>query len=171
MYKKNKAPFLLLIVIGLLIQHTACGVYSFTGASVDPNVKTISVENFPNLASLVAPTLSQIFSEKLKDKCISDTRLTLTDQEGDIAFSGDIINYYVQPAASGANDQANLNRLTIAVRVEYINQSTEKKWSETFEDFQNFDANSNLSDVEEELIEGITDKLVQNIFNRAFTNW
>ena len=170
MYKKiNLGTFI--ILLSIIISTSSCGVYSFTGASVDTNVKTISIDNFPNLASLVAPSLSQSFSEKLKDKCVSDTRLTLKGEDGDIAFSGDIINYYVQPAASGANDQANFNRLTIAVRVEYINQVTDKKWSETFEDFENFDANSNLSDMEDELIELITDKLVQNIFNRAFTNW
>ncbi len=148
-----------------------CGVYSFTGTSIDPNVKTVSVDNFPNLATIVSPTLSQDLSEKLKDKLIAETRLNLQDSEGDIEFSGDIINYYVAPAASGANDQANLNRLTIEARINYINSVTNKKWSETFRGYEDFEANSNLSDVEDELEDLITTKLVDQVFNKAFTNW
>jgi len=148
-----------------------CRVYSFTGTSIDPNVKTVSVDNFPNLATIVSPNLSQNLSEKLKDKLIAETRLNLQDGESDIEFSGDITNYYVAPAAAGANDQANLNRLTIEARINYLNSVTSKKWTETFRGYEDFDANSNLSDVEEELEELIVVKLIDQVFNKAFTNW
>ncbi|MDO8928694.1 MAG: hypothetical protein Q7W54_06875, partial [Bacteroidota bacterium] len=43
---------------------TACKVsYSFTGASIAPNVKTFSVYYFPNRARLVNPNLSQLFTD------------------------------------------------------------------------------------------------------------
>ena len=55
---------------------TGCDVYSFTGASISPEIKTISIASFPNQASLVQPSLSQVFTEKLKDKFVSQTNLT-----------------------------------------------------------------------------------------------
>ena len=39
------------------------------------------------------------------------------------------------------------------------------------QDIQTFDGLSNLSDVEIELVELITDQLVEDIFNKAVINW
>ncbi|MGB1242329.1 MAG: LPS assembly lipoprotein LptE, partial [Chitinophagales bacterium] len=75
------------------------------------------------------------------------------------------------PAASGANDQAALNRLTIAVKMEYINAVSDVNWSNTFTHFSDFDRDANLSDVEDSLIDEITDNIVDDIFNKAFSNW
>ena len=59
-------PFLLLI--GSIIN--GCKVYSFTGASISSDIKTVSIKYFPNKASIVQPSLSQVFTEKLKDKFV-----------------------------------------------------------------------------------------------------
>lgn len=166
---KNKLFYLLLICIFSL---SACGIkYSFTGTSINPDVKTVSVERIPNQATLVVPSLSQTLEEKLKDKFTIEARLDLVAEEGDAAFSGAITQYNVLPAASGANDQAALNRLTISVRMEYANDISDINWSSTFTHFSDFDRDANLSDVEDSLIDEITDNIVDDIFNKAFSNW
>ncbi|HRI29432.1 MAG TPA: LptE family protein [Chitinophagales bacterium] len=145
--------------------------YSFKGISIAPGVKTVSVEDFPNLATTVAPALSQTIVEKMKNKFAAEARLDLVPSGGHAAFSGSILNYFVEPAASGAGDQAALNRLTIVIRVEYTNSITDENWSQTFQQFENFDRNANLADVEGQLIDLIVTRLVDDIFNKAFTNW
>lgn len=151
--------------------YTGCGIYSFTGTSIHPDAKTVSVETFPNLASLVAPTLSQTLTEKLRDKFTAETRLDLIVESGDVEFTGAIINYFVTPAASGADDQAAFSKLTLAIRVDYLNTITGEKWSQKFQQFENFDENVNLSSVENNLIETLTERLATDVFNKAFTNW
>lgn len=150
---------------------SSCGIYSFTGASIDPNVETVTVENFDVLAGNAAPNLNQTLTEKLKDKFASETRLKLKDVDGDAIFAGEIRDYRVAPAASGANDQAMLNRLTIKIRIEYANSVTDENWQQEFSEFEDFDQNTALNEVEEELIDNITDRLVDNVFNKAFANW
>ncbi len=151
---------------------SSCGFYSFgSGGNIDPDVKSVTVRNFPNQASIVAPLLSQVFTEKMQDKFANETRLDLVQFDGDMEFSGAITNYSIQPVASGGGDQANLSRLNIAVRVEYINRVTEEEWTDTFSAFEDFDKDSNLADVEDELIELITDQLVDKIFNKTLLNW
>ncbi|MGB0932392.1 MAG: LPS assembly lipoprotein LptE, partial [Chitinophagales bacterium] len=126
---KTKLFYFLFIYIFSI---SACGVkYSFTGTSINPDVKTVSVERIPNQATLVVPSLSQTLEEKLKDKFTIEARLDLVAEEGDAAFIGAITQYNVNPAASGANDQAALNRLTIAVKMEYINAVSDVNWSNT----------------------------------------
>ncbi|OWY22404.1 hypothetical protein C7N43_09520 [Sphingobacteriales bacterium UPWRP_1] len=165
----NTAPFTTLFVICTLLLQTNC--YTFKGITIAPGVKTVSVDNFPNLSSNVAPALSQTLTEKMKNKFASETRLTLVPGGGDAEFTGAILNYFIEPAASGAGDQAALNRLTIVIRVEYTNSVTDENWSQTFQQFENFDRNANLSDAETELIDLITTRLVDDVFNKAFANW
>ena len=148
-----------------------CGVYSFTGAVVDPRIASYSIDQFSNLASYVSPTLSNTLTEKMRDKFNSNTRLNQLPRNGDLHFAGAIVQYNVQPAASGAGDQAALNRLTAGIRVECSNKITRKTWVQTFTTFVDFDRNTNLNDVEPQLIDEITTRLVDDIFNRAFANW
>ena len=77
-----------LLLLTSCLAITGCGVYSFTGASISPEIKTISIATFPNQASLVQPSLSQVFTEKLKDKFVSQTNLTQINSSGDISFEG-----------------------------------------------------------------------------------
>lgn len=152
---------------------SSCGLfkYSLSNTNVPIGVETFSIERIPNQASLVVPSLSQTFEEKLKDRFTSEARLELVPEEAHAAFSGAITQYNVRPAASGANDAAALNRLTIGVRMEYTNTVTEENWSSNFSNFSDFERDANLADVEDSLIDEITDRIVDDIFNKAFSNW
>ena len=170
-------PFLLLSVI---ISLASCGIYSFTGASIPPEAKTVSVQYFSNKAATVQATLSQVFTEQLKDMLVEQTNLTLSKNEGDLAFSGYISKYQIQPMAIKADETAGQNRLTITVKVTYNNRFDAKSsFEQTFSRYRDYDSSLNLTDedpesgdqVEDMLIEEITIELVEDIFNKAFVNW
>ena len=162
----------LILTILLSINISSCGIYSFTGASVPIEAKTISVNYFNNKAATVQPNLSQVFTEKLKDILLEQTNLNLTENEGDLSFSGFISKYQIKPMAIKANETAGQNRLTIAVKVTYNNSlDSGNNFEHTFSCYRDYDSAQNISDIENNLIEEITNELAEDVFNKAFVNW
>ena len=156
----------------LAIVMTACGAYSFTGASIPPEARTISISHFPNNAQLVQPTLSQVFTQALQDKFQRQTNLTLTDMNGDLHFEGSIVGYTTQPTAISGDDRAALNRLTISVRVIFINElEPQNDFERTFSRYFDYPSNRSLAEIEDQAITSITEALVEDIFNQAVVNW
>lgn len=156
----------------LIASMQSCGVYSFTGASIPPEAKTISIQQFPNNAPLVNPVLSQLLTDALRDKFSSQTNLSQIPVNGDLAFDGSITDYRTQPVAITGDETAALNRLTIAVRVTYTNRFDEKQnFETTFSRFEDYESTQSLSEVEEQLVSEIIEALVQDIFDRSVVNW
>lgn len=151
---------------------SGCGIYSFTGASIPPEAKTVSIKYFPNNASLVEPTLSQIFTDALKDKFVSQTTLILVQKNGDLRLEGEITGYSTKPIAITGDQTAALNRLTITVKVKYVNTFDEtKNFESSFNRYEDYPSSRNLSDVQETLITQINEMLIEDIFNKAVVNW
>jgi len=160
-----------IIVILTMISSILGGCYSFQGASIPPDVNTYSVEFFLNRAATVNPKLSQIVTEKLKDK-MNNTRLNFVRENGDFSFSGAITTYNVAPIAVQDNANATKNRLTITVNVKFVcPKHPESNFTTDFSAFEDFDATKNLSTLESTLVSTITDQLIQEIFNKAAVNW
>lgn len=160
------------ILLYLSFIFTGCKVnYSFTGASVAADVNTISIATFPSYAPLAPPALSQSFTEALKDIFLRQTNLTLIKQNGDLIIEGEITDYRVQSEAV-QDASATLNKLTITAKVRYTDTKNEKNsYEQTFTGFEQFDANTNLSSVEQTLIDQINEQLTQDIFNKSLGNW
>jgi len=169
MKKKN----ILILLFLLLIATSGCKVnYSFSGGSIDPKIKTISIQYFPNNSILVQPTLSQVFTEALKDKFSSQTKLLLVKKGGDLNIEGAITGYNTQPVAIQGNQTAAMNRLTITVNVKFTNILDEKQnFEQTFSRYEDYLSSQNLSAVEATLIKDIDDMLVEDIFNKTVVNW
>ena len=162
----------LILTILLSISLNSCGIYSFTGASIPTEAKTISVDYFSNKAATVQPSLSQVFTERLKDMLLEQTNLSLSENESDLSFSGYISKYQIKPMAIKANETAGQNRLTIAVKVTYNNSlDSENNFEHTFSRYRDYDSSQNISDIENTLIEEITNELAEDVFNKAFVNW
>ena len=146
--------------------------YSFTGANISPEVKTFSVYYFPNRARLVNPSLSQLFTEALREKLQRQTSLNEMAENGDLIFEGQITGYDVRPMSIQKEDMAALNRLTVTVNVKYTNiKDTEQNAERSFSAFEDFDSMSSLSDVEDGLVPEIINKLTEDIFNATLANW
>lgn len=165
------------LCIGLLFLvagYQSCGVkYGFTGGSIPEGMSTVSVLFFENTAPIVYPTLSQSFTEALKERIRSQSSLSQVDTEGDAIFEGRITGYSITPAAVEAvTDRAALNRLSITVSVKYTNNiKPEDSFEQSFTRFKDFAATMSIQGQEETLIRDINEMLTEDIFNRAFANW
>jgi len=159
------------VVLLAVLPLAGCKIYKFTGASV--TAETVSIGNFPNLAPIQAPGLSDIFLENLRDKVLRETRLKISPpSQAQVQFTGSIVDYYVSPATISGTETVAQNRLTIVVQVDYIDTMVpENSFSQRFQDGENYDGNSNLTDVEDELIGVICQRIAESIFNKAFVNW
>jgi hypothetical protein len=163
---------LIFLVTLFFLSRCAGGGYSFTQGAPDPNINTVSIQYFTNQAPLAKPTLSNSFTESLKDLLQTQTKLALVSKYGDIQFEGYISGYRNAPVAITGNETAAKNRLTISVKVKYINtQDPEKNFEQSFSRYSEYNSNLDLTAVEDELILEINDQLVQDIFNKAMSNW
>lgn len=159
----------------LLALTAGCGLkikYSFTGASIPVEAKTISVATFQNRASLVVPGLTQTLTDALIDMCRAQTNLDIETSGGDLSFEGEISDYKTQPLTVSGDEQAAMNRFSISVRIRYVNSfNADQSFDQTFTRYQDYSSTLNLSDVEASLTEEIVKMLIEDIFNRAFVNW
>ncbi len=161
------------IVLLVSILMFGCKInYSFTGANLSPDVKTFTVYYFPNRARLINPTLSQNFTEQLKEKLQRQTSLDELADNGDIEFEGQITGYEVRPMSIQKEDLAAMNRLTITIKLKYTNNKVpEDSFDQSFSAFEDFDSSSTLSDIESSLVPEIIEKLQEDIFNASIANW
>lgn len=169
--KFNKLIYLSL-VISCILNVSCKPTVSLSGATIPLEAKTISVAVFANNTSLGPPTLSQRFTEKMRDVMSQQTSLALVKNNGDLQFEGYISDYNVAPVAIQSNDQAGQNRLTISVNVKYTNRfEAAKCFEQTFTRFADFPSSQTLASKETELITEIYRQLSEDIFNKAFNNW
>lgn len=165
----------ILLLIVIIAVAGGCGVsikYKFTGASIPVEAKTISVATFQNRASLVVPGLTQTVTDALIDMCRAQTNLNIASSGGDLSFEGEITDYKTQPLTVSGDEQAAMNRFSIAIRVRYVNSfNPDNSFDQTFTRYQDYNSALNLSDVEASLTEEIVKMITEDIFNRAFVNW
>jgi hypothetical protein len=169
----KKILIITVLIFTAVAIHTSCKIsYSFTGANISPDVKTYSVYYFPNRADLVNATLSQEFTEALRERLQRQTSLDELQENGDLEFEGYIDRYEVRPMSIQKEDQAALNRLTITINVKYTNnKDPEQNVEKTFSAFEDFDSGLLLSDVEDGLVPEIIEKINEDIFNATIANW
>lgn len=165
----------LYIISGFLaLMFISCSMnYSFTGASIPPEVQTVQINHFPNVAPLINPTLSQVFTDALRDKFQSQTSLDIVRDDGDLVIEGEIFEYNTRPAAIQSDDLAALNRLTISVRVTYHNtmDETQSFDNQKFSRYEDYDSTADLTAVSEVLVPIIVEALIEDIFNKTVVNW
>ena len=151
---------------------TSCRIsYSFSGANTG-TLKTLSIDYFQNRAALAPPTLSQYFTEHLKDLCERQTNLTLINGTGDAHFEGEITGYSTRPMAISGAEQVELTRFTIAIRVRYTNAMDDKmSFEDTFSQYRDYESKQSFESVQADLTDQIIGDITEDIFNRAFVNW
>lgn len=156
------------------------GCYSLKGISISPTIQSFYVEQFQNGVVNAPPDIAQRFSDVLKDRITRNTRLDYDESVPDIEFSGVVSSFRVQSVAPerNTNEDGNpefgsaLNRLNISVEVQYLNnQDDEDLWTQTFSFWEDYDNETVLSDVQDELIDNIFEQITTDIFNKSFTNW
>jgi hypothetical protein len=158
-----------IVTLFFLVILSACKL-SLSGGNYG-EAKTISIAFFPNNAALVQPTLSQSFTEDLRNFFQSQSPLALVQKGGDLHLEGAITDYRVGPVGV-SNQTASTNRLTITVNVKFTNTlEPTKDFDTSFSRFVDFPSTQNLVSVETELIREVNQQLIQDIFNKALINW
>lgn len=151
----------------------SCGIYSFTGTSIQPDVKTVTINYFEYKALKVNPTLSNSLTESLKDKFRKMTRLEQVDMDGDLEITGSVTGYDVRAMAVTANEVAAQNRLTVTVRIDFANRKYPEDdfQNKSFSAYADYDSTQSLDAVESTLCDEIIEKLCEDIFNATVANW
>lgn len=167
---KRSLRWWMLTVTALLA--VSCGIYSFTGTSIQPDVQTVAIHYFEYKALRVNPSLSNALTEAMRDKFQRLTRLEQVEEDGDLELSADITGYDVKPMAVTAGEVAAQNRLTVTVKATFVNRKhSEDDWDKSFSAYADYDSQNSLDAVEATLCEEIIEKLVEDIFNAAVANW
>lgn len=165
------------LIILLLLPLAGCKIgYSLSGASISPEVKSVFVDYFRNRSKVINPTLSQTFTEAMKDKFVNETGLSLNKDQGDLEFSGEITGYDIRPLAIQKSetgmDFASQNRLTVTVKVVFVNNKDhEQDFNTSFSAYYDWDSSKTINQVESDAVQVITTQLVDDIFNRSVANW
>ena len=163
----------LLVFVSSLMVVACSGGYSFTGASIPPGAKTLSVATFSNNATTVNPQLSQKLTDELMQMFSSQTPLTVMNSgEGDLHVDGEITGYDTRAAALSSNDEVSINRLTITVKVRFTNSiDPEANFEQSFSRYRDYPASRDFSSVEAGLVGEIVTELCEDIFNKSVVNW
>jgi len=164
-----------ILVFAVIVNACKIG-YSFTGASISPAVKTVFIDYFANRARVVNPNLSQTFTEKMKDKFVNETGLSMAKDQGDLEFSGEITGYEVRPLSIQQSEQgkdfASLNRLTVTVKVVFTNNKNhDNDFNTSFSAYFDWDSSRSLTEVENTAVDTIVEQLIDDIFNKSVANW
>ncbi len=170
----NKYLRLLAVAVCVAVATVACKVsITMNGSVLDYNIyKTIRVSDFPIRTALVYPPLQQTFENTLLDYIAKNTRLQTTEGASDLELEGEITGYNLTPQAVTEDAYASMTRLTITVRVKYIdNRQENKNIDQSFSAYRDFPATEMLTDVQDQLCEEITKELVDLIFNATLGNW
>ena len=150
----------------------ASACYTFKGYSITPETETFYVEQFDVTTLEGPPEMGQQFTEIIKQRINSDTRLVADEVSPDVEFAGAVSRLEFTPEAPNAQNLSDQTRLTIAISVEFVDHVTEKNsYTQTFTDYVLFDAQLQPLDVQEELIGEIFERISEDAFNKAFSNW
>ncbi|GAA4426986.1 hypothetical protein GCM10023188_09610 [Pontibacter saemangeumensis] len=175
MTSKIKLQTLTYIGMLLLAVCSGCGLYSFTGTTISPDIKSISIQNFENSSGEGPANLTQIVTNNFTDYYRRNTNLTVMQSQGDLQLEGQIVSFNYTPAAiqrEGQQDIAGLNRLTLTVQVRFTNtKQPEKDFDRAFTISQDFPQDLDITQLSNVQIEQMTERLVTDVFNKTVADW
>lgn len=169
----SKRKIIIVSVLALILAGiTSCGIYSFTGTSIQPDVKTFTVNYIEYKAAKMNPSLSNDLTEALRDRFKKMTRLDEVDEDGDLEFEGQVIGYDIKATAVTADEYAASNRLTVTVKIQFSNKKyPEDDFDKQFSSYADYPSEKSLDEVEASLCTEIIDKIVEEIFNASVAKW
>ena len=151
---------------------SSCGFYTFSGASISPEIKNIKISYFINEAENFKANLDRDITQKLTDFIIEQTDLSVNNDNYEIEINGKIISYDITPISISSNDFANQNRLSISVNIDFKNYINEKEnYNQKFTRYVDYKSDQNIEEIESELNDQIIEEICIDIFNKTFVNW
>lgn len=163
---------LAVIILSALLTN-ACGIYSFSGTSIQPDVRSITIDFLEYKAMRVNPSLANDMTEELKNKFRRLTHLEQVETDGDLEISGAITGYDVSASAITADEVAAQNRLVVSVSITFENRKypEDNFENKTFSAYADYDSSNSLDAVESTLCAEIIEKIIEDIFNATVAQW
>lgn len=150
----------------------SCGIYSFSGTSIQPGIRTVSIDLFEYKALRVNPTLASEMTEGIKDKFRKMTKLEQVDMDGDLEIVGSITGYDVRATAVTSGEVAAQNRLTVSISIKYTNRRyPDEDFEKSFSAYADYPSEQSLDSVESSLCEDIVEQLCEQVLNATVANW
>lgn len=170
--KLSKQNIILISLFTAVTILVGCRAYSLSGTNISPDVKTITVDNFINIAGGGPPNLAQLFTERLREYYQQNSTLKIAQTDGDLLVEGEITGYDIAPVSPTGNEISAATRLTIKVKVKYVNTKDESQnFDQVFSFYYDFKQGISLSQIEPEAIDQIFSQLIFDIFNKTVANW
>jgi len=161
------------IALSCLLLLVSCSIsYKFEGGSVNYALtKTIHISDFPNRTPFYSP-MASMFNLALRKRFIEQTRLKEVSANADIEIEGEITDFDVAGMAVKQDAYASQTRLTIKIRVKYVNnKEAGKNVEQSFSAFQEFASTQSINDVQDDLVKKILDEIVDMIYNATVASW
>lgn len=147
---------------------------SFVDGSMPEEWESFTVNTLENNTGNAPLSYNASLTELIKDGIQNNSRLSL-DQEpenSEVTIEGVITSYTITPVALQEGDNAAQNRLTVTVKFEiFITEPEEDVMELTSSRFVDYDSNTDLGTVEDELLGEVSDQIVQDVLNKLFSNW
>ncbi len=172
--EKGSGSFVFAMLVGFVVLFSGCSYYSFTGATIPAQYNTIAIPLAEDQSVGPLPTLDDELTERLIDRFVRQTRLSLETEEAeaDVVLLARIERYTNVPTAVTGEERAQQNRVTIAVHARYIDQRTEEALVErTFSSFEQYDPLIDGIQGEEAAALAALDDIADDIFTAATSNW
>ncbi|MBR6345782.1 MAG: LptE family protein [Bacteroidales bacterium] len=159
-------------ILAAALAAASCGIYSFSGTSIQPDVKTISIPFVEYKALRVNPSLANDLTLALQDKFRKLTSLEQVDMDGDLDLVCEVTGYDSKATAVTAQEVAAQNRLTVTVKITFTNKKyPDEDVDKSFSAYADYDSSQSLDAVEGGLCEEIIEKLCEDIFNATVAQW
>ncbi len=166
---KHIKLFYSLLLITLL---SSCGIYRFNDAVIDPSIKTIKLNFIDNKARYINPQFSPKLNDRLQQKITNQTKLTrITTDDADYQISGSVTTYDPTITVGVSNRQASTNRLTVTIHIVFKNLPKNDKQEFDVTRSFDYDANLSFSQAEARLMDEVVRNMVDEIFNKIFSDW
>lgn len=159
------------MAVGLSLAALGCP-YSFTGASVPPNWKTIAIPLAEDQSGYGEPGLREEFTTMLTTLFINDNSLQVSERTtSDLILSGRIATVADAPASVGGEEQVRTRRVTMTVRYRLQDMTTRRDvWEKTFTNWGEYPWTGGPSQVREGLNEAMR-KLTEDILLETVSGW
>ncbi len=165
--RKNLASFIIAVV--LLANFSGC-MYSFTGSSVPPHLKTIAIPLFEDQSGFGEPNLREDLTKQLINLFVNDNSLALADRSNaDSMLDGTVTSVSDAPSVIAPGEQVSTRRVTMTVHVTFQDLKLRKKvWDKNFTEWGEYDPSKDQRTV---ALTDAINKVADDILIETVSGW
>jgi len=161
-----------ILAVIIVISSLVASCYSFKGISIPETITSYNIPYIEIITPDAPPSINTDLQDKLIQKINRESRLTFQTNNPDVVFQASITKFSVRSIGANSENSVDANQLEVAVKVDYIDsQNEENNWKQSFPQQRQFPTGTDLLTVQDDLLDEIFNDIVEDIFNKAFTNW